>query len=457
MSFKASKVPVPDNNPFEHDKLGAKKHVENISLLLKNASSPLVFSINAPWGYGKTTFLEMLNADLKSAGNKAVFFSAWETDFVTDPLQAFLGEIDKSIESLLGSDEKKRKLWDKTKKAGLNIIKNSVTASIKTATHGVIDVGNIMDNTVEEYSKHKQVITDFKENLTALFKIDSDPSRLYIFIDELDRCRPTYAIELLERIKHLFEVEGLIFILAMDKVQLSHSIKSVYGNQFEATGYLRRFIDIEYNLPKNSLGDFITHLYKTFNFDSFFEKRKDTRHFNHDARHLIDAFKLLAESKNLSLREVEQLFAKVNLVLLSTKEYIELYPSLLVFLIIVKEFHTNIYDDYINESSTPEAIIRLFYEMIPEELRHSSSECALIEAFLITVKRDVGINNIEISLRPHIEIVESIDSSGNQKDYSHKMHKIHSSMLEEGLGYRDLKSLASRIAMLENFNFHEAN
>jgi len=55
---------------------------------------------------------------------------------------------------------------------------------------------------------------------------------MFILIDELDRCRPTYAIELLENIKHLFDIEGLYFIIATDSTQLSYSINAVYGNKF---------------------------------------------------------------------------------------------------------------------------------------------------------------------------------------------------------------------------------
>ena len=69
-----------------------------------------------------------------------------------------------------------------------------------------------------------------------------------IFVDELDRCRPSYAIELLERIKHLFNIGGLVFVLALDREQLGHSIKAVYGNGIDSDGYLRRFVDFEYQL-----------------------------------------------------------------------------------------------------------------------------------------------------------------------------------------------------------------
>ena len=71
---------------------------------------------------------------------------------------------------------------------------------------------------------------------------------MVFFVDELDRCRPTYAVELLERIKHLFEVDNIVFVLALSTGQLESSIRSLYGDGLDAPGYLRRFIDLEYPL-----------------------------------------------------------------------------------------------------------------------------------------------------------------------------------------------------------------
>ena len=66
-------------------------------------------------------------------------------------------------------------------------------------------------------TKTKGAIAEFKISLKkALNENDNATENLFVFIDELDRCRPTYAIELLERIKHLLDIDGLVFILAMD-------------------------------------------------------------------------------------------------------------------------------------------------------------------------------------------------------------------------------------------------
>ena len=68
-------------------------------------------------------------------------------------------------------------------------------------------------------------------------------------IDELDRCRPPYAVELLEVAKHLFSVDYIVFVLAVNRPELAHSIRDLYGSGFDAAGYLRRFFDIDFRLP----------------------------------------------------------------------------------------------------------------------------------------------------------------------------------------------------------------
>jgi predicted KAP-like P-loop ATPase len=82
---------------------------------------------------------------------------------------------------------------------------------------------------------------------------------MFVFIDELDRCRPTYAIELLETVKHLFDIPDLIFVIATDTEQLQHSVKSVYGEGFDASRYLYRFFNRSFSLKKPDVLEFIKY------------------------------------------------------------------------------------------------------------------------------------------------------------------------------------------------------
>ena len=83
---------------------------------------------------------------------------------------------------------------------------------------------------------------------------------LFIFIDELDRCRPTYAIEMLETIKHIFDLKGVVFVVATDREQLQHSIRAIYGDGFDSQRYLERFFHRSVTLHRPSTHDFIANL-----------------------------------------------------------------------------------------------------------------------------------------------------------------------------------------------------
>jgi len=103
--------------------------------LVRTFPSPITFSINAPWGTGKTTFINMLKADLELAQCSTVLFSAWHTDFAGDPLLAFLGEIDSQLHK--GSVEH-NPAWSLTKSAGEILIKKGIPAALKIMTMGVL-------------------------------------------------------------------------------------------------------------------------------------------------------------------------------------------------------------------------------------------------------------------------------------------------------------------------------
>ena len=79
---------------------------------------------------------------------------------------------------------------------------------------------------------------------------------MVVFIDELDRCKPDYAIHLLERIKHYFGNERITFIFSLNMDELQHTIRKFYGNDFDACRYLERFFDFRIELPKPDMRRF---------------------------------------------------------------------------------------------------------------------------------------------------------------------------------------------------------
>lgn len=231
-----------------------------------------VLNVNSPWGSGKTFFLERWKAEL-SKKHVCVFFNAWETDYSAEPLLALVTCIEQQTKDNLDitATEAGRRAVDVTtgilKKAMPLIAKGLVRKYVGVELDELIgegsaddaagSAGGLVASLIEDQAKTMRQVEDFKETLVMTLFNAAENNKLeapaFIFIDELDRCRPTYAIELLERIKHFFEIKGCRFIIASDSKQLAHSIRAVYGQGFSSEQYLNRFFDAEYNLDNTDV------------------------------------------------------------------------------------------------------------------------------------------------------------------------------------------------------------
>lgn len=346
--MKAKPSPYdPDlSNKNTFDKLERETELQNLTKIVEALEPPLVLAIDSDWGTGKTTFIKMWNESLKQSEFPTLFFNAWENDFVDDPLIAFIAEMNSGIENLLketkdSDDSKKKMIQDALEEAtqkGKEISKKLrpilFRSLINLATNWTVgeqggkELGELFSGITEEvtkdwvkdYEENKESIKEFREKLeeliTTLKNIQTENTHkpLIFFIDELDRCRPTYAIQLLERIKHFFNVNGIVFILAVDRKQLGHSIRGVYGSGMNVDGYLRRFIDLEYRLKKPNAKTYIAHLFEELGLQkallNYFQPLGASSQFN-DIKTILGE---LSEAFDLSLREQEQLCSRLNII-----------------------------------------------------------------------------------------------------------------------------------------------
>ena len=114
---------------------------------------------------------------------------------------------------------------------------------------------------VKEHIELEEKIQEFLQNLSS-----EKEERLVIFVDELDRCRPDFAVQLLERIKHYFDLENITFVFSVNCEQLVHTIQKFYGENFDAGRYLGRFFDQVVPLPEAKLRKF----YKIHDIDEMY-------------------------------------------------------------------------------------------------------------------------------------------------------------------------------------------
>lgn len=229
--------------------------------------------IDAPWGMGKTYFAKSLeelisyrNLERRNSNVREIKFitiNAWETDYFSDPMKSIIGEI---VENISLSDhiiEKVDELIDtKSKKimqffANFGLDKIGVNEERKDELKDIFFNSTSVDiSNIKEYIQYKKTVKSFKETLSR------STSLKVILIDELDRCKPNYAIELLETVKHFFGVKNLIFIFLVNKKQLKESIGKTDDN---CTEYFEKFFDIQFKLPELEYEDFIEIEYNKYN------------------------------------------------------------------------------------------------------------------------------------------------------------------------------------------------
>lgn len=351
-------------------------------------NKPFVLNINAEWGYGKTFFLNNIAKELKDKNHPAVEFDAWRNDYTKEPLLAFMSEVNTSLENFFNKKQSKGKELIKTlKNSGLPILmsilsrkltgytldeiieadndneeqkkdeqtKNEINIDEKTKNEIETTVSSlttkITEYALKEHNTIKDSISQFKINMKKLLKyiesLKNQELPLFILIDELDRCRPNYAIELLENIKHLFDIEGIVFIIATDSKQLSHSINAIYGQNFASEKYLKRFFDQEYSLVVPNNFEYIDSLFTQNNlkndevlFTPFLDEfTKD------NCKHVV-LMNMFVTQTNLNLREINHVITILKAIRLNWKGRFNIHLPYLLFLIFIKVIDNTTFHKY---------------------------------------------------------------------------------------------------------------
>lgn len=270
----------------------------------------------------------------------------------------------------------------------------------KVATGGILDldsfteksiadyVSSSISDAVDAYVVQRSLIDEFHSSLgKAIEKLNGDgkKSQIVMFVDELDRCRPTYAVDLLERIKHLFNIDNVIFVISLDKQQLHISLSAVYGQDINSDEYLRRFIDLEYMLPKPDAEAFTNNLFNRFEFAKFFEKRTHSE-LRDEKDNLVKAFVALSDIFELSLRAREQCFTRIRVAMMTTANNHYLFPHLLTILTVLRVGAPAAYRRYALEDGNAKEVIE-YLKTIKGGTKMLDSHFGVVtEAYLISAK-----------------------------------------------------------------------
>ena len=261
-----SPAPLSD---FSQDKLSRESLADYLTYFITTSQPTTnehsrVIALDSGWGTGKTSFVNMWMKKLEDTDTSSfacLKYNAWENDDSPDALIPIICSFQQLIDEI--TDEGKQLMKELRK-----IITTFSSEVIGIASQCIVGV-NLVAESERAYQRYKndkypnRIFETYmdRQKKKDLFKKFADGVRgghdyLLICIDELDRCRPTFAIETLEVVKHFFDLPNVIFVFSLDMKQLHKSIETIYG-EIDSMGYLQRFFDYQISLPEPDLELFL--------------------------------------------------------------------------------------------------------------------------------------------------------------------------------------------------------
>lgn len=308
----------------ENDLFNREQFAANLEKLIEiSEDDNLVIAINDKWGNGKTTFLKMWESKIqKEQKFNVIYFDAFKNDFQSDPFIA----ISSHIYSIIDDPKLQSKYLDITKRVASILMKTTLKIGISALTLGAVkgtefegigdDIKDGLNDPLQKFIEEKvtqlERETETIEHLRSTLNEIAHDKKLIFIIDELDRARPNYCLELLERIKHVFNTENIFFILSVDKEQFQSVIKQNYGD-IDANIYLNKFVHLWLTLPKADNKQM--QAYSLEKYINYVNNKILKRQIN--LRTSLTNLSYLLRVNNLSLRDAERCYS--ILLILNTK------------------------------------------------------------------------------------------------------------------------------------------
>ena len=334
IALKLNEPELDSDNPWADDLLAREGIATRLTNLVATQEEPLTISLHGQWGTGKTFMLRRWQKDIENRGFRAIYFNAWEDDFCDDPLLAFIGQLSEYFK-----ETGLKALAEKAAQIAIPLIRENLLGLLRASTGITIAAEKLAqsgESLLETYHKQRATKDELKKHLATLAdKVAVETGHPLVFIiDELDRCRPTFAIELLERVKHIFDVPHIVFVFGLNRDELCKSLKSVY-EEIDADVYLRRFFDFEFYLREVDSEEFTRSQLGKFQLDILFRRLNSAGIFSYerDYENFVRVCPKLWSALNLSLRDIDY---SIRLIALLTRNMIvgaNTYPYLLALLI----------------------------------------------------------------------------------------------------------------------------
>ena len=355
---------------FENtDLFGYKEFGERLANIVEALDSATVLVLDGPWGSGKTTFTQQWAGLLRQRGHAVAQFDAFAHDYQDDAFVALAGEVlaRSQQEKTEGIEDRKKKFL----KSAAAVTKPSIAARVvlNLVAPGVLSPAVIsklvesiesaqtsqLEKRIEKTHESAQAVNEFRKRLSELavelakaspaspiaetHPPEESTRKLVFIIDELDRCRPTFALSLLERVKHLFSVDEICFVLVAHLPELARMVEKEYGVT-SGQRYLEKFYRLRVTLPvarERHMGRHVLYVDHLF-------KKMDVRLGAGGLELVAEGMHALAEAYELSLRTLEHVVGNVALVYLATNQRALLVPSLVAGLCVMRIAAPDLYE-----------------------------------------------------------------------------------------------------------------
>lgn len=320
---------------FEEDLLELRGFAERLEKFIAvehdYVEGSLVIALSAKFGSGKTSFLRMWSESLSKREQEEkqliVSLNAWESDYFGDPLFAIISALSDSLEREGKSSEKllaaaKDFGWFATAIGGQIVKKVTGIDAVAAGKMSEEKKGKREDklktlpDTFSIYEGRRNAMEALKSTIQEY--VESNSPKVLFLVDELDRCRPDYAISYLETIKHIFNIKGAVFLLAADRRQLENSAKAAFGSDLDFEEYYRKFIHREVSLPEIPKEGYSRLASSYVNY--YLEREGKRLCFMKLERHRVENISELVAALKLTPRQIQEVFRTLGHIFSTTEK-----------------------------------------------------------------------------------------------------------------------------------------
>ena len=256
------------------DALKIGSHINALTSFVRDTSTPMTVGIQGDWGSGKTSLCNQIYTQLENCSNeeggeekyKQIWVNAWEHSLLCSPEESLIKIINQIIEELIDADQTKTKA-------------ESIKKNVKNVLHGAMRIGGavalgaagkdlaegMIDDSSSSIAKLRKDLSDLAKEIQ---QAETNPySKIVIYVDDLDRIVPENAVQVLELLKNIFDIDGCVFILAIDYSVVVKGLEKKFGekndaNDWEFRAFFDKIIQLPFRMPISDydLGDYIIDL-----------------------------------------------------------------------------------------------------------------------------------------------------------------------------------------------------